>query len=52
VRFSSEFWSFLIHSPELYGSNQQKHLVAKQEKLGEKWPFADDISRSYTAGFF
>jgi hypothetical protein len=27
----------LIHPPELSGSNQQRHLVAKEEKLGEKW---------------
>jgi hypothetical protein len=30
--------SWLIHQSSI-GSNQQMHLVAKQEKLGEKWPW-------------
>jgi hypothetical protein len=35
--YQSEFLSLLIHPPELSGINQQKYLVAKQEKFGEKW---------------
>jgi hypothetical protein len=44
----------MIHPPELFGSNQQKYLVAKQEKLGKKiaMKFADEVSLSYTAGIF
>jgi hypothetical protein len=30
---------FLIRPLELSGSNQERDLVAKQEKLGEKWPW-------------
>jgi hypothetical protein len=33
----SEFQSFLIHPPELSRKHQQKHLIANQEKVGEKW---------------
>jgi hypothetical protein len=32
----SAFLSFLVHPPEFCASNQQRHLVANQEKLGEK----------------
>jgi hypothetical protein len=32
-----EFYSFLIHPPELSGKYQQRYLVAYQVKLGEKW---------------
>jgi hypothetical protein len=41
----SEFESFMIHPPELSGSNQQRHLLEKQEKVHEKWPnFAYKVS--------
>jgi hypothetical protein len=32
--FPCEFYTFLIHPPELSGSDQQRQLVAKQKKLG------------------
>jgi hypothetical protein len=32
----SAFLSFLVHPSEFCASNQQRHLVANQEKLGEK----------------
>jgi hypothetical protein len=45
---------FLIHPPELSGSNQQRHLERSREKLGEKWPWIlpTMYSVSYPAGFF
>jgi hypothetical protein len=50
----SEFLSFLIHPPELYGKYQQRYLVAK---LGGTWGemsvnFSDEVSLSYSAGIF
>jgi hypothetical protein len=46
----SDFQLFLIHPPELSGNYKQRHLVAKQEKLGEKrlLNFAYDVSLLYT----
>jgi hypothetical protein len=32
----SELYSFQIHPPELW--QLPRHLIAKQEKLGEEWP--------------
>jgi hypothetical protein len=54
VRSSSEFQSFLIHPPELSNSNQQTHLVAKQEKNVEKIAviFSGEVFLSYSAGIF
>jgi hypothetical protein len=28
----------MIHAPEFYGNYQQRHLVAKQEKVYKEWP--------------
>jgi hypothetical protein len=54
VHSPSEFWSFLIHPPELSGRNRQRQLVVKQG--GSWWEiamnFASVVSLSYTSGFF
>jgi hypothetical protein len=34
----SEFESFVIHPPDVFGIYQQGHVVTNQKKLGEKWP--------------
>jgi hypothetical protein len=49
----SELQLFLIHPPELSGKYQQRHLVAKQEKLGGKWPWILPMKYlfSYAYGF-
>lgn len=42
------FKLFLIHQPQLSGSNHQKHLVGKQEKLdNDVRGFCDQVSLSY-----
>jgi hypothetical protein len=48
----SDFWSFLIRTPELFGNYQQRYLLAEQEKFGEKWSlnFVYEVSLSYLYG--
>jgi hypothetical protein len=38
----------MIHPPDLSGKYQQRHPVAKQDKLGEKWP----LNFAYELPFF
>jgi hypothetical protein len=51
---SSVLQSFLIHPPQLSGNYQHRHLVANQEKLGEKWPlnFTYKVSLFIIVGLF
>jgi hypothetical protein len=48
-----ELSSLPIHTPELSG-NCSRHLVAKQEEVGEKWPlnFVYEVSLFILVGFF
>lgn len=50
---TAEFYSFVIHLPEISGKYQLRHLVANEEKLGEKWRqiLRQNLS-FYSAGFF
>jgi hypothetical protein len=48
----SEFYSFLIHPPELSGKSRQTHLVAKQREIWREWSVnsADEVCLSCFAG--
>jgi hypothetical protein len=49
----SHILSFLIHSPELSSHYQQRHIVAKQEKLGKEWLLNFAYEASFLSiGFF
>jgi len=52
--FQSELQSLLIHSRELSGIYQHRHLVSKQENLGEKFQlnFAYEVSLFICKDFF